>query len=325
VIIGCGPAGLAASVYAATDGLAGGTVEALAPGGQAGTSPRIENYLGFPAGVSGAELTQRALLQAVKFGAEFLLPHAARTLRAEPNATLAIGLDDGSELTARAVIVATGARYRRLEVSGAARFEAFGLFYAATHLDAVGCRGKDVIVVRGGNSAGQAALSLTAYANRVHLIVRRADLSETMSHYLIERIAANERVTLVTSSQVVEFRGEDQLEAAVVKGPNGDLHTLPVRAVYALLGADPHTEWLPDLVDRDQHGFVLTGEALPAPTLASAHWQALGRPPASLETSVPGVLAAGDVRSGSVKRVASAVGEGASASWIVRERLIPTS
>jgi thioredoxin reductase (NADPH) len=325
VIIGCGPAGLAASVYAAADGLAGGTVEALAPGGQAGTSPRIENYLGFPAGVSGAELTQRALLQAVKFGAEFLLPRAARTLSAEPNGTLAIGLDDGTELTARAVIVATGARYRRLEVPGAARFEAFGLFYAATHLDAVDCRGKGVIVVGGGNSAGQAALSLTAYASRVHLIVRRAELSATMSHYLIERIAANERVTLATSSQVVELVGEDRLEAAVVQGPNGHVHTVPVRAVYALLGADPHTEWLPYTVDRDQHGFVLTGEALTASTLASPEWQALGRPPASLETSVPGVLAAGDVRSGSVKRVASAVGEGASASRILRERLLPTA
>jgi thioredoxin reductase (NADPH) len=146
-----------------------------------------------------------------------------------------------------------------------------------------------------------------------------------MSHYLIERIAANERVTLATSSQVIELLGEDALEAAVVEGPNGHPQTLPVRAVYALLGADPHTEWLPDAVDRDQYGFVLTGDALPASRLASAEWQALGRPPASLETSVPGVLAAGDVRSGSVKRVASAVGEGASASRIVRERLIPTA
>ena len=190
VIIGSGPAGLAASVYAATDGLDAGTVEALAPGGQAGTSPRIENYLGFPAGMSGAELTQRALIQAVKFGAEFLLPRAAESLAPGPEGTNVIGLDDGSELTARHVIVATGARYRRLEVPGAARFEAFGLFYAATHLDAVDCRGHEVIVVGGGNSAGQAALSLSSHASRVHLLVRRAELSATMSHYLIERIAA---------------------------------------------------------------------------------------------------------------------------------------
>jgi thioredoxin reductase (NADPH) len=325
VIIGSGPAGLAASVYAATDGLAGGSIEALAPGGQAGTSPRIENYLGFPAGVSGAELTQRALLQAVKFGAEFHLPQAARTLRPGPDGMHAIGLDDGTELTARAVIVATGARYRRLEVPGAARFEAFGLFYAATHLDVVDCRGQQVVVVGGGNSAGQAALSLTAYASRVHLVIRRAELSATMSRYLIERISANDRVTLATGSRIVELLGDDRLEGAVVEGENGQRRTLPVRAVYAMLGADPHAEWMPDAVERDQHGFVLTGGALSASRLASAEWRALGRPPAALETSVPGVLTAGDVRSGSVKRVASAVGEGASASRIVRERLIPTA
>jgi thioredoxin reductase (NADPH) len=324
VIVGSGPAGLAASVYAASDGLAAGTVEALAPGGQAGTSPRIENYLGFPAGVSGAELTQRALVQAVKFGAEFLLPRAAVALR-PGDATHVIGLDDGRELTARTVILATGAHYRRLEVPGAARFEAFGLFHAATHLDAAGCRGQEVIVVGGGNSAGQAALSLTAYASRVHLIVRRAELASTMSHYLIERIAANQRVALVTSSRIVELIGDDRLEAAAVEGPDGTVRTLPVRAVYALLGAEPRTDWLPDTIERDQHGFVLTGEQITSARRNAADWKALAREPAPLETSVPGVLAAGDVRAGSVKRVAAAVGEGASASRIVRERLIPTS
>jgi thioredoxin reductase (NADPH) len=324
VIIGSGPAGLAASVYAASDGLAAGTVETLAPGGQAGTSPRIENYLGFPAGVSGAELTQRALIQAVKFGAEFLLPRAAQTLGPGSDRTHVIGLDDDSELTARHVILATGARYRRLEVPGATRFEAFGLFYAATYLDAAGCREQEVIVVGGGNSAGQAALSLTGYASRVHLVVRRAELSATMSHYLIERIAANPRVALATSSRIVELLGEDRLEAAVVEGPEGQSRTLRVRAVYALLGADPRTEWLPDAIERDQHGFVLTGEALYGPGGGSAEWAAARRAPASLETSLPNVLAAGDVRAGSVKRVASAVGEGAAASRIVRERLIST-
>jgi thioredoxin reductase (NADPH) len=236
-----------------------------------------------------------------------------------------IGLDDGSELSARYVIVATGARYRRLEVPGAARFEAFGLFYAATHLDATGCRGRDVIVVGGGNSAGQAALSLTAYATRVHLVVRRSELSATMSRYLIERIAANDRVTLATSSRIVELVGEDRLEAAAVEGPDGNTRTLPVGAVYALLGAEPRTEWMPDAIERDQHGFLLTGGQISATARASPSWAAQGRTPASLETSVPGVLAAGDARAGSVKRVAAAVGEGASASRIVRERLIPTS
>jgi thioredoxin reductase (NADPH) len=236
-----------------------------------------------------------------------------------------IGLDDGSELTARNVIVATGARYRRLEVPGAARFEAFGLFYAATHLGAGGCRGQEVIVVGGGNSAGQAALSLTAYASRVHLLVRRAELSATMSHYLIERIAANPRVVLATSSRIVELLGEDRLEAAVVEGPDGQARKLPISAVYALLGAEPRTEWLPDTIQRDEHGFLLTGEAVSRQGQRSAEWVAAGRTPASLETSAPGVLAAGDSRAGSVKRVASAVGEGAAASRIVRERLIPTT
>jgi thioredoxin reductase (NADPH) len=324
VIVGSGPAGLAASVYATSDGLAAGTVEALAPGGQAGTSPRIENYLGFPAGVSGAELTQRALIQAVKFGAEFLLPRAAETLGPGPDGMHVIGLDDGSELIARHVILATGARYRRLEVPGATRFEAFGLFYAATHLDASGCREQEAVVVGGGNSAGQAALSLTRYASRVHLLVRRAELTATMSHYLIERIASNPRVALATSSRIVELLGDERLEAAVVEGPDGQARTLRVGAVYALLGAEPRTEWLPDAIERDQHGFVLTGEALSGARLRSADWATAGRPAASLETSLPGVLAAGDVRAGSVKRVASAVGEGAAASRIVRERLIST-
>jgi thioredoxin reductase (NADPH) len=238
--------------------------------------------------------------------------------------THVIGLDDGSELTARHVILATGARYRRLEVPGASRFEAFGLFYAATHLDVVGCREQEVIVVGGGNSAGQAALSLTAYATRVHLVVRRAELSATMSRYLIERIAANPRVALATSSRIIELLGEDRLEAAVVEGREGQSRTLRIRAVYALLGADPRTEWLPDAIERDQHGFVLTGEALFGPG-GSPEWATAGRARASLETSLPSVLAAGDVRAGSVKRVASAVGEGAAASRIVRERLISTS
>jgi thioredoxin reductase (NADPH) len=324
VIIGAGPAGLAASVYAAADGLATASVEVLAPGGQAGTSPRIENYLGFPAGVSGAELAQRALIQAVKFGADFLLSRAARTLRAEPDGNHAVGLDDGIELVARAVIVTTGARYRQLDVPGAMRFQAFGLYYAATHLDGDDWRGQEVMVVGGGNSAGQAALSLTQYASRVHLVVRRPELSRTMSHYLIERIATNERVELATSTQIRELVGEGELEAVVVERGDGLTQTLPVRAVFALLGAEPRTAWMPRTIERDEHGFVLTGEEVSAAAREEPPWSTLGRQPAPLETSVPGVLAAGDVRAGSVKRVAAAVGDGATASRTVRERLIPT-
>jgi thioredoxin reductase (NADPH) len=323
VIVGSGPAGLAASVYAAADGLTAATVEVLAPGGQAGTSPRIENYLGFPAGVSGAELTQRALIQAVKFGAEFLLSRAATTLREEPDGRYAVGLDDGTDVSARAVIVATGARYRRLEVPGAERFEAFGLYYAATHLDADDCRGQEVIVVGGGNSAGQAALSLTAYASRVHLVVRRPELSATMSRYLIERIATNERVALATSSSIHELLGDSKLEAVVVEGADGPARTLPAHAVFALLGAEPRTAWMPQHLERDGHGFVLTGEDIGAAARRSRRWKVLGRAPASLETSLPGVFATGDVRAGSVKRVAAAVGDGATASRVLRERLLP--
>jgi thioredoxin reductase (NADPH) len=322
VIIGSGPAGLAAAVYAAADGMTAGSVEALAPGGQAGTSPRIENYLGFPAGVSGAELTQRALIQAVKFGAEFLLSRAATSLCTREDGGHAIGLDDGSDLLARSVIVATGARYRKLDVPGAARFQAFGLYYAATHLDAHEWRGKEVIVVGGGNSAGQAALSLTAYASRVHLLVRRADLGETMSHYLIERIAANDRLTLATSTIVRELVGDAKLEAVVVEGPDGLTRTLAVQAVFALLGAEPRTAWMPQTIERDGHGFLLTGEAVSSAARQAPPWTAIGRVPAPLETSVPGVFAVGDVRAGSVKRVAAAVGEGATASRAVRERLM---
>ena len=323
VIVGAGPAGLAASVYAAADGLNAATVEVLATGGQAGTSPRIENYLGFPAGVSGAELTQRALLQAVKFGAEFLLPRAAVAVSPADEGRHVVTLDDGAQLVARAVIIATGATYRRLDVPGAERFEAFGLYYAATHLEADACRGGDVIVVGGGNSAGQAALSLAAYARRVHLLVRRANLRATMSRYLIERIAAHERVVLATSCWVRELVGDLDLEAAVVEGPDGTTRRLPVRAVFALLGAEPRTGWLPETVERDEHDFVLTGERISESARRSPRWASVGRGPAALETSVPGVLAAGDVRSGSVKRVASAVGEGATASRVVRERLVP--
>jgi thioredoxin reductase (NADPH) len=324
VIIGSGPAGLAASVYAAADGLAAATIEALAPGGQAGTSPRIENYLGFPAGLSGAELTQRALIQAVKFGADFLLPRAAVTLRSGPDGSHDIGLDDGTDLLARAVVVATGARYRQLEVPGADRFQAFGLYYAATHLDADEWRGQEVIVVGGGNSAGQAALSLTAYASRVYLLVRRPELSATMSRYLIERIGADDRIELMTSTLIRELVGEAKLEEVVVERSDGHTRRLFVHAVFALLGGVPRTGWMPLTIERDERGFVRTGEDVSSGARTSPPWSELGRSPAPLETSVPGVFAAGDVRAGSVKRVAAAVGDGATASRIVRERLVPT-
>jgi thioredoxin reductase (NADPH) len=265
------------------------------------------------------------LLQAVKFGADFLLPRAAATLSAGPAGKYVVGLDDGTDLVAHAVIVATGARYRQLEVPGAARFQAFGLYYAATHLDADDWRGRDVIVVGGGNSAGQAALSLAEYARHVHLLVRRPNLSATMSQYLIERIASDDRVELATSTEIRELIGEHELEEVVVERSDGLTRRLQVRAVFAMLGADPRTDWMPQTVERDDHGFLLTGEHVSAAARAADTWTELGRSPAPLETSAPGVFAAGDVRAGSVKRVAAAVGDGATASRAIRERLIATA
>jgi thioredoxin reductase (NADPH) len=300
-VIGAGPAGLAASVYAASEGLATVTFDLVATGGQAGTSSRIENYLGFPTGISGAELTERAVLQAERFGAQLRVPQGAVGLTDEDGLHV-VQLEDGTPQLARSVVVCTGARYRRLEVPGAERFEATSIFYAATEVEAQTCAGDPVVVVGGGNSAGQAALFLAGRASQVRLVVRDAEPGRKMSRYLVDRLQRQPNVEVHTGTDVRELRGDRALEQVVVDGAGGR-RVLDARAAFVFIGAAPQVEWLAGRVQLDEHGFVLTGSG-PA-----------------LETSLPGVFAAGDVRSGSTKRVASAVGEGAIAVRLVHEHL----
>ncbi|MET9127158.1 FAD-dependent oxidoreductase [Streptomyces sp. NPDC004528] len=322
LIVGSGPAGLAAAVYAASEGLSTTVVEAMATGGQAGTSSRIENLLGFPSGVSGAELTERAVLQAEKFGARMSLPLEATGLRPEDEDHYVVAFSDGSEIAARAVVLATGARYRRLRVPGIERLEGTSVHYSATLYEAQRCRTDPVAVVGGGNSAGQAVLFLAAHAPKVHLLVRGASLEASMSRYLIDQVERHPRVEVMLHTEVTEVIGQELLEELdVVDNRTGGHCRLSVRGLFVFTGADPHTDWLAGVVALDSRGFVLTG---PEAQEACAHpetWDGHGHPCATLETSLPGVFAVGDVRSGSVKRVASAAGEGAMAIHFVHRHL----
>jgi thioredoxin reductase (NADPH) len=315
IVVGAGPAGLAAAVYGASEGLDTVALDALATGGQAGTSSRIENYLGFPAGVSGAELTDRAVLQAEKFGAELTTPARATSLEQRAD-HYAIRLDGGQELRARAIVIATGVQYRRLPVPGLEELEGTSVYYAATLMEAQLCRGDPIAVVGGGNSAGQAALFLTGSATRVALIVREPVLTENMSRYLADRIERNPDIDVHLHSEVRELCGGDALEALVVEDhATGDRERIEARALFVFIGAAPHTQWLGEKIALDPGGYVLTGpDACNGDT--SDDWD-----PLMLETSLPGVFAAGDVRSGSIKRVASAVGEGSIAIRMVHERI----
>ena len=321
VVLGAGPAGLAAAVYGASEGLRTLVVDAYAPGGQAGTSSRIENYLGFPTGLSGDELAERATLQARKFGAVLSSLHGFRSL--ENNGQLKrVELEDGQRLEARSVVIATGAEYRRLPAEGAEDFEGSGIYYSATHAEALQCADEEVIVVGGGNSAGQAAINLAGYARRVYLVVRRGTLTETMSRYLVDRIERNDTVELVTNTELTAFHGEDgELRAATaVDRRDGSERTLETRAVFAMIGAVPRTEALQGAVGLDERGFVVTGEDAGRHPDFESHWTE-DRQPYLLETTRPGVFAAGDARSGSTKRVASAVGEGSMAVTYVHQVL----
>ena len=316
VVIGAGPAGLAASVYAASEGLNTVTLDAVATGGQAGTSSLIENYPGFPAGISGAELADRALIQARKFGARISVPAAATSLELD-DTVHRVGLADGGVVRARAVVLATGVRYRRLEVPGLEAFEGSSVHYAATTVEAQVCRDQPVAVVGGGNSAAQAALFLVRRVSRLHLLVRETDLGEHMSRYLVERIERTPQIEVLLHTEVREAMGTTALEGLVVE----DLETkarqqVPARAVFVFIGAEPQTGWLEEAVALDDHGFVLTGQAARPPQSSTE-----GRAPALLETSRPGVFAAGDVRAECVKRVGSAVGDGAAAIRFVHEHL----
>ncbi|MDN4616322.1 FAD-dependent oxidoreductase [Leifsonia sp. F6_8S_P_1B] len=311
LVVGAGPAGLAATVYAASDGLSVVLSDAIATGGQAARSARIENYLGFPAGISGAELAERARLQAAKFGATVLVPAAAEGLDVA-GAALTVRFADGSTVSPGAVVVASGMDYRRLEVRDLERFEYTSVYYAATINEARECGTDPVVVVGGGNSAGQAAVFLAGTASRVHLIVRAADLGRDMSRYLIVQIRDHPRITVHTRSEVVEARGQARLESVtVVHRPSGEREELETAHLFVFIGAVPATAWLGHDIQRDERGFLLTG---PRPGEGDVRTQ-------PFETSIPGVFAAGDVRSGSVKRMSAAVGEGASVVTMVHDYL----
>jgi len=310
VVVGAGPAGLAAAVYGASEGLRTIVVEMVAVGGQAGSSSRIENYLGFPTGISGADLTQRATVQAQKFGASLSSPCAATSLR-EDAGHLVIRLSDGIDVPGRAVIAATGARYRRLDAARLEQFESRGVYYAATELEARMCAGSPAVVAGGGNSAGQAALFLAGSGSAVTIVIRGPDLAASMSRYLVDRIEADERIVVRQNTRIVALEGEQSLTGVRVSGPDGE-ETLASTALFSFIGADPSSGWLSGFVALDDSGFVLTGRSLERKHL-DGRWEALGRSPLPFETSHPGLFAVGDVRSGSTKRVAAAVGEGSAA------------
>ena len=312
VVVGAGPAGLAAAVYGASEGLSTLLLDTTAPGGQAGASSRIENYLGFPTGLSGRDLAARATAQAQKFGVRVHAPARAVGMACE-GAQRTILLEGEPPVVGRAVVVATGAAYRRLPAEGAERFTGTGVFYAATATEARLCEGGEVVVVGGGNAAGQAAVFLAQTARRVRVVVRRSGLAETMSRYLVDRIERSPVIALDVDTEVAACHGETRLEAVTLRGPDGE-RRVGTAAVFAMIGADPNTAWLGGCLALDQKGFVLTG-----PDAAGA-WSE-GRPPRDLETSRPGVFAVGDVRAGSVKRVASAIGEGSMAVQYVHGAL----
>jgi thioredoxin reductase (NADPH) len=316
VVVGAGPAGLAAAVYGASEGLRTAVLEHTAPGGQAGSSMRIENYLGFPTGLTGSELADRAILQADKFGAHLSVPTPVSRLAFE-NAYTIVHLDGGETVTAKCLLIATGADYRRLGVEGSERFEGTGVYYAATLAEAQLCRGSQVVIVGGGNSAGQAAVFLSGHARRALLLIRGDDLYKNMSSYLARRIEQTPNIELVSSTTIRRMNGDTHLSSVdIVNSKTGEERTVVTPGVFSFIGAEPRTSWLPPEIERDAKGFVRTGADL----ARSRYWTS-ARQPFLLETSRPGVFAAGDVRSGSVKRVASAVGEGAMAVQFVHECL----
>jgi thioredoxin reductase (NADPH) len=322
-VVGVGPAGLAASVYGASEGLDTVSLDAAAPGGQAGSSSRIENYAGFPNGVSGSDLATRTAIQAQRLGAWLVSPCQVAGLRSEQGFHV-LSLTDQSELPCRSVIIATGARYQRLAVPDLERFEGSGVYYAATDLEARSCGGSDVLVVGGGNSAGQAAIFLSQQGCSVAVLVRRPELTSSMSAYLIDRLEADRRIAIHTEAEVRSLHGDPHLAQVTVEHTDsGELEVLPCAALFCFIGAEPATSWLGGVLALDRRGFVVTDRDLAEGD--RIHPDFGGRDPLPFETSTPGVFAVGDVRSGSMKRVASAVGEGSSAVRYVHEYLATSS
>ena len=320
VITGAGPAGLAAAVYGASEGLKTLVVEREAPGGQAGLSSRIENYLGFPQGISGSELTRRAVQQAQRFQVEMLAPQEVEALRVDGPYRY-LKLANGTEISCHALIIATGLQWRTLEIPGADRLQGAGVYYGAGIVEARSCKDEDVYIIGGANSAGQAAVHFSAYAKRVVMLVRGSSLNATMSRYLIDRIEQTPNITVETGSSVVEAHGDARLEAVSIKcHATGDVAKVDASSLFIFIGAVPRTDWLNGVVERDDHGFLLTGADLVHEGKRPKGWIP-DRDPGLLETSVPGVYAVGDVRHGSVKRVASGVGEGSIAIQFVHQYL----
>jgi thioredoxin reductase (NADPH) len=320
VIVGAGPSGLAAAVYGASEGLDVLVLESNAPGGQAGSSSKIENYLGFPTGISGQELAARAYTQAQKFGAQLMIAKGATRLVCDRK-PYAIEIDNGPRVPARTIIIATGAEYRRLPLENLSQFESAGVYYGATFVEAQLCSGEEVVVVGGGNSAGQAAVFLGQTAKHVHVLVRSSGLGESMSRYLIRRLEQTPTIAIRPQTEVVALEGSDHLERIRWRdNQTGAIETHEVRHLFVMTGAVPTTQWLDGCVAIDTKGFIKTGPDLSQDDLAVAHWP-LARAPHLLETSVPGVFAVGDVRGGNIKRVASAVGEGSIAVAFVHQAL----
>ena len=320
VIIGAGPAGMAAAVYGGSEGLKTLLIEKHAPGGQAGTSSRIENYLGFPKGLSGAELTQRAITQAKRFGIEFLSPKTVSGIETKDGYKI-VQLDDGGQVNTKAVIITSGVQYRKLEAKGINDFTGAGIYYGAATTEANACKGKDVYIVGGGNSAGQAAMYLANFANKVYIVIRKPDLSSSMSQYLIDQIAGTDNIELAPRSVIKEAHGAEYLECVTLENMDtGAAEKRPAGALLIFIGARPYTDWTGEGIVKNDRGFVITGKDLGRQDDFKKVWKQQ-REPFLLETSVPGIMAAGDVRAGAMNRVASAVGEGAMAIKFVHEYL----
>lgn len=320
IVIGAGPAGLAAAVYGGSEGLKTVLIEREAPGGQAGMSSRIENYLGFPAGLSGQDLARRALTQAQRFGVELLNPQEAVSMRVAGPARI-VTLADGSELSGKTILITSGVSYRTLNVPGMAQLTGAGVYYGAGMTEAFASKGEDVYIIGGANSAGQAAVYFARHARQVTMLVRGESLTATMSYYLIERIKETPNIVVETSAEVTEVQGTTRLESLVLQHAKTKVcRTVPAQSLFILIGAQPHTDWLGESVLRDEHGFILSGPDLLRDGCLPPRWP-LERAPYLFETSVPGIFVAGDARHGSIKRVASGVGEGTIAEKMIERYL----